>query len=157
MISPSPTQPSTGQVVPAQQPEADRRGIAPSPAPGKPEPKRRGSVLKAILRPILKVLYYTIKWIRAHKIAALLATLLLLASIFVTTYVRTGNMPLVSSPNSVRDSIQSNPQLSDDVRNWLLALRSGNIDTMLSIQKSINRSTRPPDSALYVLQFSEPR
>ncbi|GAC1375017.1 MAG: hypothetical protein NVS2B12_31370 [Ktedonobacteraceae bacterium] len=92
-----------------------------------------------------------------HKIAALLATLLLLASIFVTTYVRTGNVPLVSSPNSVRDSIQGNPQLSDDVRNWLLALRSGNIDTMLSIQKSINRSTRPPDSALYVLQFSEPR
>jgi hypothetical protein len=28
---------------------------------------------------------------------------------------------------------------------------------MISVEKSINQSTRPPDTALYLLQFSEPR
>ena len=114
-------------------------------------------MVKAILRPILKALYYIIKWIRAHRIAALIAILLLLASIFATSYFVTGSTPLVSDSNSVRSSIENNPQLSQDVKAWLLALRDGNIDTMLSVEKSINPSTRPPDTSLYLLQFSEPR
>ncbi len=156
MISPSPVQSPVDQRGP--QSESERRSAAlPPPIPAGPRQKRRGSVVKAILRPILKTLYYIIKWIRAHRIAALIALLLLLVSIFATSYFVTGNAPLTSNSSSVKNSVANNPQLSDDVKNWLLALQAGNIDTMLSIEKSINPSTRPPDTALYLLQFSEPR
>ena len=156
MISPSPAQSPVDQRGPQSEPER-RSAALPPPVPEKPQPKRRGSVVKAILRPILKTLYYSIRWIRAHRIAALIAVLLLLASIFATSYFVTGSVPLVSNSNSVGSSIQSNPQLSVDVKNWLLALQAGNIDTMISVEKSIDPSTRPPDTALYLLQFSEPR
>ena len=156
MISPSPAQSPVDQRGP--QLEAERRNASlPPPVPERRGAKRRGSVIKAILRPILKALYYIIRWIRAHRIAALIAILLLLASIFATSYFVTGNAPIASNSNSVRDSIRNNPQLSDDVKAWLLALRDGNLDTMISVEKSINQSTRPPDTALYLLQFSEPR
>ncbi|MBA2679856.1 MAG: hypothetical protein H0U76_15850 [Ktedonobacteraceae bacterium] len=92
-----------------------------------------------------------------HRIAALLALLLLLASIFATSYFVTGRSPVESDTNSVRDSIVNNPQLSDDVKAWLLSLRDDNLDRMVSVEKSINPSTRPPDTALYLLQFSEAR
>ena len=156
MISPSPAQSPVDQRGPQSEPE--RRGAALPPlVPEKPQPKRRGSVAKAILRPILKTLYYVIRWIRTHRIAALIALVLLLASIFATSYFVTGSTPLVSSSNSVGSSVQNNPQLSVDVKNWLLALQAGNIETMISVEKSIDPSTRPPDTALYLLQFSEPR
>jgi hypothetical protein len=156
MLSPSPTQPKVEQIGPAQYTEPERKSVVlPPPAP-KSAGQKRGSVIKAILRPILKTLYYIIRWIRTHKIAAFAAILLLLASIFATSYLVTGSVPLVSNSDSVRESVQNNPQLSDDVKNWLLALQNGDIDTMLSIQKSINPANRPTDSALYVLQFSEP-
>jgi hypothetical protein len=155
MLSPSPTQPKVEQIGSAQYTEPERKSVVlPPPAP---KSTGRGSVIKAILRPILKALYYIIRWIRTHKIAALAAILLLLASFFATSYFVTGNAPLVNNTNSTRASIQNNPQLSDDVKNWLIALQTGDIDTMLSIQKSINPANRPPDSALFILQFSEPR
>lgn len=155
MISPSPTQPKVEQVGLVQHVEPENFVLPPTPP--KNAEQKRGSVIKAILRPILKVLYYVIRWIRTHRIAALAAILLLLAGVFATSYFITGNAPLVNSSNSVRGSIQNNPQISDDVKSWLLALQNGDIDTMLSVEKGMSITSRPPDSALYVLQFSEPR
>jgi hypothetical protein len=157
MISPSPTQPPVEQIGPAQHTESERKRDRVVLPPLPPKAKQRGSVIKAILRPILKAFYYIINWMKAHRLAALAAVILLLASIFATSYFVTGSAPLTSSSSSLRESVQKNPQLSDDVRNWLLALQSGDINTMLSIQKSINPSSRPPDSGLFVLNFSEPR
>ncbi len=158
MISPSPTPPTVEPIGPAQYSESESRkdSFVLPPLPPKATQKR-GSVIKAILRPILKAFYYVIKWIRAHKIAAFAAIILLLASIFATSYFVTGSVPLTNNSNGVKNSVQKNPQLSDDVKNWILALQNGDIPLMLSIQKSINPSTRPPDAALYVLEFSEPR
>lgn len=110
--------------------------------------------VKALLRPILKVCYYSIRWIGRHKPVSLIAVILLIASMVATSYFITGTVPFASS-DTITDNLQENPQLSPDIQNWLLALRSGDLDAMITIQKSISSSTRPPDSALYVMRFSE--
>ncbi|GCE04417.1 hypothetical protein KDAU_17460 [Dictyobacter aurantiacus] len=124
-----------------------------------PARKRMGQAplalaIKAILRPIFKLLYYTIRWIRSHKLAALLAILLVLASIFATNYLLTGQIPFSSntSISGQPQSGQASSPVSSDVQDWLLALRSGDLNTMLNIQKSMSKQ---PDSSMYLLQFSE--
>ncbi|GHO86872.1 hypothetical protein [Dictyobacter formicarum] len=156
---PAPTQPPT-QVVPSPN-TTEQNAAAPPKVALTPARRRMGQAplaraIKAILRPIFKLLYYTIRWMRSHKLVTLLAILLVLASIFGTNYLLTGQTPFSSdSSAAVQQSVQQNTQISPDVQNWLLALRSGDLNTMLNIQKSMGASTRPPDSALYVLQFSE--
>lgn len=157
---PAPTQPPPTQVVPPPS-TTEQNAATPTKVSLTPARRRMGQAplalaIKAILRPIFKLLYYTIRWMRSHKFAALLAIVLILASIFATNYLLTGQT--LSSSNSsatTQQSVQENTQISPDVQNWLLALRSGDLNTMLNIQKSMSSSTRPPDSALYVLQFSE--
>jgi len=155
MLSPSPTPPKVEQIGPVQRVEPERKKDVLPPLP--PKAKKRGSVIKAILRPILKAVYYSINWLKAHRIAALAAILLLVASIFATSYFVTGNAPLVSPSSSLKESVQKNPKLSPYVSDWLLSLQSGDINAMLAIQKTINPSTRPPDLALFVVNFSESR
>ncbi len=158
MLSPSPTQPPPIRPEYVEQSEPARKKVALTPARRRPGQTPVALFVKAIFRPILKALYYTIRWIRAHRVVSLIAFLLLLASIFITSYAVSGSAPLANtSSDSLRQSIQSNPQLSPDVQNWLVALKNGDIQTMLAVEKSINPSTRPPDTGLYVLEFSEPR
>ncbi|GCE18247.1 hypothetical protein [Dictyobacter kobayashii] len=158
---PAPTQPPPTRVAPPPATPEEQAQTAPAKVALTPARRRAGQspvalAIKAVLRPIFKLLYYVIRWIRSHKLATLLAILLILASVFATNYLFAGQTPLgASSSSTVQQSVQNNAQISPDVQNWLLALRSGDLNTMLSIQKSMSASTRPPDSALYVLQFSE--
>ncbi|GCE26041.1 hypothetical protein KDA_15250 [Dictyobacter alpinus] len=156
---PAPTQPPPTRVAPPpsqiEPANAEQPRVALTPARKRVGQSPFALVIKAILRPIFKLLYYVIRWIRTHKLVTLLALILLLASIFATTYFASGQTPLSSSSNSLQQSVQSNPDLSPDVQTWLLALRAGDINTMLAVQKAMSASTRPPDSSLYVLQFSE--
>ncbi|GLV57704.1 hypothetical protein KDH_45400 [Dictyobacter sp. S3.2.2.5] len=124
-----------------------------------PARKRMGQAplaraIKATLRPIFKLLYYTIRWIRSHKLAALLAILLIVGSVFATNYLLAGQIPFSpnTSTNTQQQSGQASSPVSSDVQDWLLALRSGDLNTMLNIQKSMSRQ---PDSSMYLLQFSE--
>lgn len=114
-------------------------------------PLARG--IKAVLRPILKALYFILTWIRNHRIIALLALILLIGSIFLTSYLTIG---FPASSGTVQKSLTTTtPQLSPNVAGWLGALQAGDGTTMVKLQKSISASTQQPDSAIYILQFGE--
>lgn len=160
---PSPTQPLTQPPPPAQfapvPSEPQRTPTDPPKVALTPTRKRVGQTpvartIKAVLRPLIKALYYTIRWIRAHKLVALLALLLLVTSIFATSLLM-GSSRVLTQSDTLKSSIESNPRISPDVQHWLLAMRDGDLNTMLAIQKSLDSSTRSPDSSMYVLQFSE--
>jgi hypothetical protein len=121
--------------------------------------KRRntGSAGRTIMHALCKIIYYLLRWTWTNRLVSCIAALLLLASITLTSFVATGNWLPITATDSVGQSIQENAQLSPDIKSWLLALRSGDIGTMLAVQNSMNPATRAPDSALYVLEFSEPR
>jgi hypothetical protein len=112
--------------------------------------------VKAILRPIIKAIYYLITWIRTHKLVSLITLVLLALSISLTTRYITGYWPF-SAPNSdtLQQSIKNNSQLSPDVQNWLVALRNGDIDAMLNIQKTIPSTVVHPDAGVFISEFSE--
>ncbi len=152
MLSPSPTQPPPVQTAPVPAlPEPKQVKLTPARRRAGQAPLARA--IKAIFRPILKLLYYIIRWIRAHKLATLLAILLLVGSIFLTSYFVTKTMPFFG-PDQVEKSVKGNPQLSPDVKAWILALRSGDVGTMKALDKGVI-TTQPPDDASYVLEFSE--
>lgn len=113
--------------------------------------------IKAALRPIFKALYYAITWIRRHKLVTLIAIVLLVASIVLTTYFTTGALPFSgnnsASPSS-QASIQSNPQISPNIQNWLVALQNGDFNSMVTIEKMLPTSNVPPDNAAFLTQFS---
>ncbi len=110
---------------------------------------------RTIAHTFCKSIYYVVCWIWTNKLVSCIAALLLLASIVLTSYVTIGNWLPITAPDGVGQNVQENVQLSPDIKSWLLALRAGDIQTMLAVQKSMNPAARPPDSALYVLEFSE--
>jgi hypothetical protein len=158
MISPSPTPP------PVQTPPDYNRSpasyqaqqqVAQTPAKQRTGQTPAARLIKAILRPILKIIYYIIRWIRSHKLASLVAVILLVVSIFLTSYVVTGSMPLFTNSNSALQSMENNPQVSPAIGAWLNALQTGDIQTMLNEQKNLSTAAPQPDSALYILEFSQ--
>ena len=162
MISPSPTPPAPmPPVIPGPGP-SDRitqQAAEPKKVKLTPAKKRAGQAplalfVKAILRPIIKLLYYLINGMRKHKIVALIAIILLLGSIGLTSYVLTGTVPLVGggANDAVSQQIKANAQLNDNVKVWLYALRDGDLSTLEKMDQSMSQ---PPDTALYVLQYSE--
>lgn len=114
--------------------------------------------VKAVLRPIFKALYYLIRGMRKHKIATLIAIILLLASIGITSYALTGTVPLFgNNDNAATDkALTANPQLSNAVKAWIIALRDGDLNTLDSIQKSMPAANQPANTSLYVMQYSQP-
>lgn len=161
MISPSPAPPPPIQTrpVPVQTPEqpaqAEEKKVKLTPARKRVGQAPLALFIKAVFRPIFKGLYYLIGWMRKHKLAAFIAIVLLISSIFLTSYLFTGTVPLVGTgADSVQKQIKNNAQLSPEVQDWLTSLRGGNINSLIADQKNI-QSARAPDTALYVLEFSE--
>jgi hypothetical protein len=113
-------------------------------------------VVKAILRPIFKALYYLIRAIRTHKLVSLIALILLVASIMLTNYFTTGTTPFSSSSaNSVQENVQGTSTVPASVQNWLVALRTGDLNSMEALQKTIPSTQVSPDAAAYILLYSE--
>src|SRR6266536_609996 len=83
MLIPSPTQP------PAP-PERSNGKVTPRKRPGQ---SPTAHILKAIFRPILKGLYYILRFMGGHKLVTLLAIVLLIASGIFTSYLVTKQGP----------------------------------------------------------------
>jgi hypothetical protein len=145
MISPSPTQPPP--ITPAS-PEPEKKVVPSTPGKGK---TRSGGVVKAILRPPLKLIYYLIQFIRGHKLLSLGALLLLLLSISLTNYFATGALPLGISNDPVGYSLR-NVSGGDAIKQWLYAVRDGDTKTLQSMQANM---TQPPDPTQLTTQFSQ--
>jgi hypothetical protein len=147
MISPSPTQqpplpPVPERAQPRSTPTRRRTGETPA-----------ARFIKAILRPIFKILYYIINGIRTHKLLTLLAIVLLIASISATMKITTGEFPygIGTDPFNFRTNGSSG---SDHIKNWLYALRDGNATQMSLIQQEMIMS-QPPDVATLISQYSQ--
>ncbi len=150
-------------LLPEPQPEA-KRDLPPGKRPIRATPlkKRMGETpaalfTKSILRVPIKGLYYLITGIRKHKLLSFIALVMLIASISLTTFFTTGAWPLGigSDPFQFRtQNGQAMDKAGDHVRNWVYALREGNV-TMLSLLNSELIQSQPPDPQQLVNSFSK--
>lgn len=108
--------------------------------------------IKAIFRPILKALYYSIQWIRKHGALSLIAFVLLIGSIFATSYYTTGDLPFRIGQDPYNFNIHGTDGGGPLVQNWLYALRDGNVTTLALLSKNISPQ---PDIQGYVNQYSQ--
>ncbi len=150
MISPSPTQPPP-QITPIST-EPETKIVLSTPEKGK---TRRGGVVKAILRPPLKLIYYLIRFIRGHKLLSLGALLLLLLSTSLTTYLATGTLPLGIASDPVSYSLR-NVDGGAAIKKWLYAVRDGDTKTLQEMQSTMPTGiSQPPDPTQLTTQFSQ--
>lgn len=150
MISPSPTQ--------QRLPPPDNKEIQ-TPPPVKTR-KRAGEThialfLKNLFRPIIKLLYYGLRFIRRHFVFALVALLLLVASSFTTSYFLTKQLPY--NVGSDQFQLNANGKMvagGDKIKNWLYHLRGGDLVALSLDQQNIKQATDPQQ---LVEAFSEPK
>lgn len=149
MISPSPT-----QKAPVQAPEQKKVSSTPVKLRAGQTPAAR--FVKNIFRPILKGIYYTLQWIRGHKLLTLVLILVLLVSSFVTNYFVTGAVPFVTNDPLQRIAVVD-PASANNIGDWLHALRNGNVDRLNALQAQMLQSTTKPDPTSLVSQYSQPQ
>ncbi|HLZ80558.1 MAG TPA: hypothetical protein VKP04_02930 [Ktedonobacteraceae bacterium] len=151
MISPSPTQ---------QQPEhevkPEEKKIRSTPAKRKAGQTPAARFVKAILRPVLKGIYYLLRGMRDYKIITLIISLLLLGSIAAASYWITGELPFGIGADPFNFHVHGRSVGGDHVKNWLFALRDGDTTTMSLIQSELIMTT-PPDPNQLASQFSQPK
>ena len=145
MLSPSPTQQQSA-------PEPKRPGV-PS-ARQRPGQSRAGLLLKTILRPIIKLLYYVLRTISSHKLITALLLLVLIASSSIATYVAKRQLPFGIGSDPFNFHIQGGDGGGEHVKDWLYDLRDGNVTAMSIIESDLIQSP-PPDPQQLVDQFSQ--
>ena len=151
IVSPTPTQP---------QPEPERE-VKPEEKKVKATPIRRRTgetptalFVKAIFRPIFKGLYYLLRAIGSHTAVSFTLIVLLLASLVATNYFATGQLPFGVGSDPFNFHVHGGNGGGDKVKNWLYALRDGDIATMSLLEKDMSQ---PPDPKQLVGQFSQPQ
>jgi len=125
MISPSPAQ---------QKPD---REVKPEEKKVKSTPSRRRTgqtpaalFVKAIFRPIFKGIYYLLRAIRNNKLATLILIIVFLGSGALATYVVTRTAPLGIGSDQFHFQVNGKGFNGEHVKNWLYALRDGDVATM---------------------------
>jgi hypothetical protein len=166
MTSPSPTQASPTQapapiseykpvLTPEQKPEStpEDKPVRATPLRKRIGETRTARIIKAILRPPIKVLYYLSTWIKKHKLPTLGIILLLLASVGTTTFLQTGEVTFSSiQRDPFNFSYYGGKGEGESVEKWLYALREGDSTILQLLAKDM---TQPPDPGPYIDQFSE--
>lgn len=149
MISPTPTQP---QQSPPSAPELKQPSLTPLRRRTGETPVARAA--KALFRPLFKGIFYLIQGMRNHKVLSLIVILLLLASVSLTNYLTTGIWPFGIGNDQFNFHIRGGDGGGDQVKNWLYALRDGNVTTMSLVQAGLVMS-QPPDPNQLVAQYSQ--
>ncbi|HCI78839.1 MAG TPA: hypothetical protein DHW02_04030 [Ktedonobacter sp.] len=111
--------------------------------------------IKAIVRPILKALYYSIQWIRRHGVVSIIAFVLLIASIFATSYYSTGALPFHIGQDQFNFNIHGTDGGGLSVKNWLYSLRDGDLPTLTLLSKDMNPQPSQQTLQGYISQFSQ--
>jgi len=169
MSSPSSTQSPPTQTPP---PIPEYKPVLPEPKPAltperkparaTPLKRRLGEtltarIIKGILRPPIKVLYYLSTWIKKHKLSSLAIIVLLIASIGVTNYSLTGQSP-VEIGNQQHDPFNfpynGGKGEGNLVKSWLYALRDGDVIHLQLLDQTISQG-QAPDPTQLVSQFSQ--
>jgi len=108
--------------------------------------------VKSIFRPIFKGVYYLLQGIRKHKLVTLVFILILLASSTVATYLTTGSLPLGIGNDPFNFHIRGGNGGGDAVKNWLYAVRDGDVAAVSLNQRYVQQ---PPDPNQLINQFSQ--
>ncbi|GAC1397490.1 MAG: hypothetical protein NVSMB49_03330 [Ktedonobacteraceae bacterium] len=147
MLSPSPTQQPPVPTVAEQ-----KKTVLSTPARPRPGQTPTARFFKAVFRPILKALYYVLRWIVTHFPFAILIVFLLLVSIFATTYFTTGQFPYGIGGDQFNFHIKGTDGGGTAVKNWMYALRDGDDVALNLLDKNISQ---PPDATQLTTQFSQ--
>jgi hypothetical protein len=154
MLHPSPIPPSLQKLeLPPRQLKEQKQPRVTRKRPRLGE-TRGARIIKAILRPPIKLFYYIISWIRGHKLTTLGLVLLFLASGTLTNYEVTGEWPLGIGVDQFNFHIKGGDGGGDKVKDWLYALRDGDVATMNLLESTLIMA-QPPDPSQLVSQFSE--
>ncbi len=167
MSSSSPTQSPPTQ-IPALPPEKkplpkleekqaltmERKPLRATPLKRRVGETRVARIIKAILRPLLKALYYLSNWIKKHKLAGLSIIALLIVSISATTYYVTGQLPFGINHDPFNFNYDGGKGEGTLVKSWLYALRDGDTTHLLLLDQNI-AAGQAPDPTQLVTQFSE--
>ena len=113
-------------------------------------------IIKGILRPPIKALYYLSNWIKKHKLPSLGILLLLLASIGATTYYATGQLPFGINHDQFQFNYNGGKGEGNLVKSWLYDLRDGATTKLMLLDQNIPGGQAPDPNQL-VNQFSEPK
>ncbi len=146
MLTPSPTQ----QPPSLPEPGNDDKYKLPSRKGEQPF----GLFLKAIFRPILKGLYYILRFMGSHKLLTLLLLILLIGSGVFTSFLVTKQGPFGIGNDPFQ--LRVDGKLvggGDNIRNWLYHLRDGNAVALSLDDKDISQ---PPDPTQLISQYSQP-
>ncbi|MDQ2885622.1 MAG: hypothetical protein M3Y39_06005 [Chloroflexota bacterium] len=146
MLTPSPTQQPPSVPEPGKD---DKYNL-----PGRKGEQSFGLFLKAIFRPILKGLYYILRFMGSHKLLTLLLILLLIGSGVFTSFLVTKQGPFGIGNDPFQ--LRVDGKLvggGDNIRNWLYHLRDGNAVALSLDDKVISQ---PPDPTQLISQYSQP-
>lgn len=149
MISPSPTQQPPDQ---NNENDVEQRPVRSTPARRRTGQTPAALFAKAVFRPIFKLIYFTFRFVRTNKIISLIAVLLLLASITLTTYATTGQWPYGIGSDPFDFHVRGTNGGGDKVKDWLYALRNGDTSTLQLLDSNMSQ---PPDPAQLVSQFGQ--
>jgi len=147
MLSPAPTQQPPEQTTP------EKKKVTYSPT------KRAGETptalfVKSIFRPIFKGLYYLFRGMRNHKLVTLIMLLLILGTATVASYAVTKEWPFGIGNDPFNFHVRGSNGGGDQVKNWLYALRDGNVAALSLLDKNMSQ---PPDPQQLVNQYSQPK
>lgn len=151
---PSPTQPPL-LPPPGMEPEQKKAGVSPYQRRKRAGEGPAALFVKGIFRPIFKLLYYILRAFRTHVLVSLIMILLIVGSAIAANYAVTGQWPFGVGSDPFNFHVKGGNGGGDAVRNWMYALRDGNITALELLDKDMGS---PPSAATlqqYISQFSQ--
>lgn len=146
--SPSPTSPPPDQKAPEEKKLTYTR-----PRAGQSPP---AVFVKTILRPIFKGLYYIFHAIGSHKLVTLIMVLLLIASAITANFAVTKQWPFGIGNDPFNFHVRGGGNGGgDQVKNWMYALRDGNIAALEILDKAMPQPPTAQELQQYISQYSQ--
>jgi hypothetical protein len=147
ITSPSPTQQPPEQKAPEQKKVTYTRPRAgQSPA---------ALFVKRILRPIFKGLYHVFRFVGGHKLVTLVMLLLLIGSAIAANFAVTKEWPFGIGNDPFNFHVHGGNGGGDQVKNWMYALRDGNIAALVILDKNMPSPPTSQTLQQYIGQFSQ--
>lgn len=111
--------------------------------------------VKRILRPIFKGLYHVFRFVGGHKLVTLVMLLLLIGSAVAANFAVTKEWPFGIGNDPFNFHIHGGNGGGDQVKNWMYALRDGNIAALVILDKNMPSPPTSQTLQQYIGQFSQ--
>jgi hypothetical protein len=149
ITSPSPTQ----QPQPPEQKAPEQKKVTYT----RPRAGQSPAALfvKNILRPIFKGLYHVFRFVGGHKLVTLVMLLLLIGSAIAANFAVTKEWPFGIGNDPFNFHVHGGNGGGDQVKNWMYALRDGNIAALVILDKNMPSPPTSQTLQQYIGQFSQ--